>query len=114
MLQRVPPAQLNNIPFVPDIYAGIGKKDEALRIVRARVDSLPVASDAVEGAQRLYNLASLYAQLDEKDSCFALLERLRAIPSDVSVNRLKINPIYDDLRDDPRFQTLIAKGDKVF
>jgi serine/threonine-protein kinase len=59
-------------------------------------------------------MAIVYAQTGDHEAAIDLLEELMAIPSPVSANLLKLDPWYEPLRDNPRFQALIEKGDVVF
>jgi hypothetical protein len=52
--------------------------------------------------------ASIYVRAGQKDMAFAYLERAYEI-SDPSIVQLKIEPVYDSLRDDPRYTDLIRK-----
>ncbi len=56
-----------------------------------------------------YEIAFIYAGLGDKDSAFAWLERaLQA--RDKGILYLKIDPCFDPLRSDPRFQELINRA----
>jgi hypothetical protein len=59
-------------------------------------------------------MAEVCANTGRPEQAIDLLEELMSIPSLVNANILKLDPWYDSLRDNPRFQALIAKGDKVF
>jgi serine/threonine-protein kinase len=50
----------------------------------------------------------------EKERAIGQLEYLMSIPSWVTVAKLRIDPIWDPVRDHPRFQALLEQGDKVF
>ena len=54
-------------------------------------------------------VAEVYAILGESDRAIEILDRLLSRPSGVTTQALKINPIWDPLRRDPRFQGLIDK-----
>jgi TolB-like protein len=90
------------------IDAGLGRRDDALRESRLACEMLSVERDALDGALLLSFYAANAAWLGEKDLAFELLNRLARIPSPVSYGDLKLNPDWDSLRGDPRFDALVA------
>src|SRR5216117_2963755 len=79
--------------------------DEALREADRAIAFQPVEKDAFWDAQCLENLAEVNAQLGRIDEAIKLIERLHAMPNDViSVWELKLDPTWDPLRGDPRFE----------
>ncbi|HET6886704.1 MAG TPA: hypothetical protein VFH87_02150, partial [Candidatus Udaeobacter sp.] len=54
-------------------------------------------------------LAQIYAWTGESDEAFRLLDHLLVVPNGITVPALKLDPIWDPLRKDPRFQGLIDK-----
>ena len=61
------------------------------------------------GRQGTAALAEIYAWTGESDEAFRLLDHLLAVPSNITVPMLKLDPAWDPLRQDPRFQALIDK-----
>lgn len=55
-----------------------------------------------------YLVASIYAALGDKDRAFAKLEKAFA-ERDYNLHRLKVDPLFDPLRDDPRFKDLVRR-----
>ena len=53
-------------------------------------------------------IASWYAWLGERDRAFALLEKAYA-ERDADLVSLKVDPVWDNLRSDPRFQDLVRR-----
>jgi TolB-like protein/Tfp pilus assembly protein PilF len=99
-------------------YAFMGRKDDAIREGRRAVELKPESKDAFDGAIMNCYLALIYARLGEKDLAFPLLERLLKTPGavdsvdySITVNDLKNRWEWDPLRDDPRFQKLIQRGE---
>jgi TolB-like protein/Tfp pilus assembly protein PilF/predicted Ser/Thr protein kinase len=90
-------------------YAGLGRKEEAVREGQLAIELAPVTKDAVFGAWYIENLANTYAILGEYDLAIDQLEYLLSIPSDISVNYVRVRPDYAPLRDHPRFQALLEK-----
>jgi TolB-like protein/Flp pilus assembly protein TadD/predicted Ser/Thr protein kinase len=89
-------------------YAGLERKDDALREGKRAVELLPVSKDAYHGPFRAIDLAQIYTVVGEKDAAIDELEHLLSIPSPLSVHWLRLDPIWDPLRDHPRFQRLVA------
>jgi hypothetical protein len=70
---------------------------------------LPESKDAFEGPQITEALAQIYAIFGDAGSAVPILDGLLQRPSQVTVAVLKLNPIWDSIRNDPRFQALIDK-----
>jgi serine/threonine-protein kinase len=88
--------------------AGLGRKSEAISEGRRAVELLPVAKDALNGALAIEYLAIIYAWTGEKNHALEQLDFVCRIPSDVNYGRLKLHPYWDPLRDDPRFEQIVA------
>jgi tetratricopeptide (TPR) repeat protein len=81
-------------------YAGAGQRDKALEILK----QLQTSKEYVSPGE----LASLYAALGDKEAAFASLNKAYE-EHDLQLQFLKVDPSYDPLRDDPRFQELLNK-----
>jgi len=90
-------------------YAGLGLKEAAVREGELGVEMIPVSREAWKGAYRLEDLAQIYAVVGKYDAAISHLETLLNIPSDLSVNLLRLDPKWDPLRKHPRFIKLIQK-----
>ena len=90
-------------------YAGLGRKEDAIREGELAVELLPMGKDAWRGAFRVEDLARIYAMVGEYDAAIDQLESLLAVPSPMAVPWLRIHPVWNPLRDNPRFQALLAK-----
>ncbi|TNF70540.1 MAG: tetratricopeptide repeat protein, partial [Acidobacteria bacterium] len=91
-------------------YAALGRKAEAIAAGKRAVEMQPVEKDAYIGPLQVRHLAIIYAQLGEPDLAVDQLEYLLSIPSRTSVQILRLDPVWDPLRDHPRFQALLASG----
>jgi len=91
------------------VYAGIGRKEDAIRAGEKGVELLPISKEAWRGAYRLEDLAIIYAKVGELDLAIDHLETLLSIPGDLSVNLIRLDPKWDPLRDHPRFLALLEK-----
>ena len=102
-----------NIPRVHSAlglaYAGLGRREDAIRHGQQAVDLLPVARDALDGPASVAALAEIYVVVGEVDAAIDQLENLLAIHSRFSVQLLRIDQIWDPLRDHPRFQALLER-----
>jgi tetratricopeptide (TPR) repeat protein len=88
-------------------YAGLGRKEEAIREGELAVELLPMSKEAWRGAHRLEDLARIYTMVGEYDAAIDQLEILLAVPSPVSVPMLRIDPTWNPLRSHPRFQAML-------
>jgi serine/threonine-protein kinase len=89
-------------------YAGLGRREDAVREGRAGVDLFPVTRDAWIHLERLRDQALVYAQVGEQEAAIDILEDLLGRPgNEVSPALLRIHPLCDPLRDNSRFQRLV-------
>ncbi|PYK72559.1 MAG: hypothetical protein DME44_04065, partial [Verrucomicrobia bacterium] len=91
------------------ILAALGQKQEAIAEGQRAVELLPESQDALDGPGATATLAQIYAWTGEFDEAFRLLDHLFAVPSNLTVPMLKLDPAWDPLRQDPRYQALIEK-----
>jgi hypothetical protein len=89
------------------IDAALGRKEDALREGRRAVELLPVAKGSLNGAGVLYFYAVICGWTGERDLAIEQLETLAKIPSDLSYGDLRLEPNWDPLRGDPRFEKLV-------
>ena len=90
------------------IDAGLGRKEEALREGRRACELLPISKDAVDGANFAVNLAQIYTWTGEKDLALQQLAAVERVPNQLSYGFLKLQPQWDSLRGDPRFEKIVA------
>ena len=90
-------------------YAGMGRKEDAVREALRGVELRPVSGDAFGGPQSLMYLARTYILVGEYDKAIDVLDTLVNIPSYYSRALLRVNTLFDPLRDNPRFQALLEK-----
>jgi TolB-like protein/Flp pilus assembly protein TadD len=89
------------------ILTGLDRKEEAIAEGKRAVELTPEAADAFSGPELTASLAQIYAWVGEKDKALQLVDHLLQTPNGVTVSMLKLDPMWDPLRNDPRFQTLI-------
>ena len=109
-------AQLKESPDAADMHiqlakvlACLGEKDAALAEARRATELVPESKDAFGGPEIAAGVAEVHAILGDNGRAIEILDRLLSRPSAVTVQGLKVNPIWDSLRSDPRFQALIDK-----
>jgi tetratricopeptide (TPR) repeat protein len=91
------------------VLAGLGQKGAAVAEVKRAVELLPESEDALGGPRITEALAQVYTWTGEYDQAFPLLDHLLAVPNGLSVPLLKLDPSWDPLRKDPRYEALIKK-----
>jgi len=57
-------------------------------------------------------LAEVYVIVGDYDRAIQRLNQLLAVPSMLSVPLIRLDPTWDPLRDDPRFQALLERYDE--
>jgi len=90
------------------IDAALGRKEDALREGRRAVELLPVEKDSINGANMIHYLAMIAAWVGEKDLAFEQLAFSARTPAGVTYGELKLDPFWDPLRGDPRFEKIVA------
>lgn len=91
-------------------YAGLGRKQEAIREGERAVELMPVSREAYRGYYRVWDLARIYAMVGEYEAAIERLEHLLSIPGNLTPAWLRIDPTWDPLRGHPRFQRLLNRG----
>lgn len=107
-LVRNPRAQADAQGCLALVHAGLGEKKAALEAGHRATEALPVSRDMMIGGSYLAQLAMTEGQVGEKESALTHIEQLLAIPVGhvLSVASLRLDPRWDPLRKDPRFQKL--------
>jgi TolB-like protein/tetratricopeptide (TPR) repeat protein/class 3 adenylate cyclase len=96
--------------------AGLGDKAAAFKLIERAMAVIPIEKDAVWGPIPIEILARVSAQVGEPDRAVAALEKLLSRPYDGALAQnvpltpalLRLDPMFDPLRNDPRFQKLVA------
>ena len=89
-------------------YAGLGRREEALRKARLATTLKPMEKDAYDGQRVLCYVLPIYVLLGEYDQALDQLELLLSIPSGMNLNIIRLDPDYQPLREHPRFKALVA------
>jgi hypothetical protein len=105
---RAQPGSAESLSMLARIDAELGQKEKAIQEGRAACDMLPVEKDAVSGVVRLTDLARIYAITGEKDLALQQLEIVSKLPAGPNYGDLRLDPVWDALRGDPRFEQIVA------
>jgi len=95
--------------YLARVLAWLGEKDAALAEAQRATELRPESKDAFKGPDIVLGVAEVHTILGDNGPAIEILEGLLNRPSNVTVEGLKVNPIWDPLRSDPRFQALIQK-----
>jgi TolB-like protein/Flp pilus assembly protein TadD len=101
---------LNDDPLPPallgHLYANIGRKDEALAILKQLRE---LRESSKQRYVSPYNLALIHIGLGQKEEAIQLLEETYEERDGYNIAFLKVEPMLDPLRGDPRFEALVHK-----
>ena len=96
--------------FLGLIYAGLGRCEEAVAEGKRAVELLPETKDAFDGPILAVTRARIIVLCGDHAAALTLLERSLQVPAGITANELRHDPTWDPLRDEARFQKLIAPG----
>jgi serine/threonine-protein kinase len=91
-------------------YAGLGRKDDAVREARRGCELMPPYKDAMRAIQRVEDLAVVYTMVSRKSDAIAALDDLLSSSGRFTAFVLRLDSRWDPLRGDPRFQSLLKKS----
>lgn len=70
----------------------------------------PIYLGADRGVGLADDLAEIYIRVGEYEAAIDQLEYLLSVPSTITIPLLRVDPLYDPLRDHPRFQALLERA----
>jgi serine/threonine protein kinase/tetratricopeptide (TPR) repeat protein len=88
-------------------YAGLGRKEDAVREGKIGINLLPISKEAMRGYSRASDLARIYVMVGEFDLALDQIEFLLSRPGDISIPLLRLSPDWAPLSDQPRFKKLV-------
>lgn len=89
-------------------YAKLGRTADARREAMLAVDRVPVSADAFEGPWFAAALAEVLALVGDHEAALDQLETLFSTPCPISPRLLEADPVWEPLRDHPRYRRLVA------
>ena len=97
------------------VYLALSRNDDAIRIAQQALELVPPEKDAPLGSGNLASLAEIQARTGATNDAVGKLRRLLSIPAGetVSIARLKLDPVWDPIRNDPGFQQLLTMKEHV-
>jgi TolB-like protein/class 3 adenylate cyclase/Tfp pilus assembly protein PilF len=97
------------------IVLALGHPADAIKLAQQAADLLPLEKDPFVGTSTLVNLAEIQARCGRSEEAIKILQRLLSIPAgfDVSIVRLKIDPVWDPIRNDAGFQQLLNMKEHI-
>jgi tetratricopeptide (TPR) repeat protein len=112
---RERPNDISSMTQLSWIYLALKRNSDATKLARQAASLLPPEKDVVVGNILLAGLAEMEARTGATSDAIAILRRLLSIPAggSVSIARLKIDPVWDPIRNDPGFQQLLALKEHV-
>ena len=113
--QRDHPQDVRSLRALSWTYLALNRKTDAINTARKAVDLLPLEKDAVLGSGNLAALAEIQAQIGVVKEAVENLKKLLSIPAGetISIARLKIDPVWDPIRNDLGFQQLLTVKELV-
>jgi len=120
-LERFLAEQPDNYSLLGDLALtnmGLGEKTAALSLAERAIAANPIEKDAVRGPVPIEILARVAARLGDPDRAITILQKLLSTPYDgamavgppLTPALLRLDPMFDPLRNDPRFQKLAASS----
>jgi TolB-like protein len=103
----VKPEHARTLAVLAQVDAALGRKELAIQEAKHAVDLMPLSKDVYDGALVMEGLAQVYTWTNEPDGAIELLQKLTTMPSYVNYARLKLYPIWNPLRSDPRFEKIV-------
>ena len=103
----VKPEDARTLAVLAQVDAGLGHKELAIQEAKHAVDLMPVSKDIYDGALVLEGLAQVYTWTSEPDRAIELLQKLVTMPGYTNYARLKLYPMWNPLRGDPRFEKIV-------
>lgn len=110
---RAHPRDTSQRMDLAETYARLNRKEDALREARTAAEIIPESKDAWLGIEVQNGLAQIYFLIGDIDAALPIIKHSLETPGGFYRNELRIDPFWDGLRADPRFQQILADGEKT-
>ena len=109
------PNDISSMTRLSWVYLALKRNGDATKLARQAVNLLPPEKDAVVGNELLTGLAEVEARTGATAEAVAILRGQLSVPAggSVSIARLKVDPVWDPIRNDPGFQELLTVKEHV-
>ena len=94
------------------VYACLGMRDKAVAEGKKGIALLPLEKEAYRGYYRQLDMAIIYTLIGDNNNALKQIDFILSIPGQFSVNLLKLDPIYDSLRNLPGYKAIVDKYSK--
>ena len=91
------------------VLAYLGRKDEAINSAEFATLMIPIKKDAIVGTLHFITLTKVLSIVGEHDKAIKNLELMRSVPAGPTLESLKIDPVWDSIRNSPEFKALIKE-----
>jgi hypothetical protein len=108
-VRRAEPADHWAGATLPLVYGWLGRDADAVRAAERAITTWVRAGDKSGETDARHQAALAYAVLGRRSAAIDQLEYLLSVPSWISAPGLSLDPSWDPLRGDPRFQRLLAR-----
>ena len=97
------------------VYLALGRKADALRVAQKAAELISIEKDTLSGVYFQTGLAQIEARAGAPEEAVKRLRHLLSIPAGqrISIARLKIDPVWDPIRDRPDFQQLLSGPEQI-
>src|SRR5438034_39168 len=97
------------------VYLALARNADALRLSRQAADTISIEQDALMGPNFQIGLAQIEARAGAPEEAIKRLRRLLSIPAGgaASIAALKIDPVWDPIRNRPDFQQLLSGPEQI-
>jgi serine/threonine-protein kinase len=109
------PQDIRSLRALSWVYLALNRKTDALNIARQTLELLPPERDAFLGSNNLAALAEMQAQTGAATEAIQNLKKLLSMQAgdSISIARLKLDPLWDPIRNDPGFQQLLTTKEHI-